>query len=82
MTLEELKAEAKKMGYKLIKDSPYERFLPCTCGCNKRESRFIPLSYHRGIVRYVCKKCGKAAEGVDEKDAKHNWNLMIMEETK
>ena len=32
MTLEELRAEAKKHGYKLIKDTPYVRLAPCVCG--------------------------------------------------
>lgn len=74
MTLDELKAEAKKMGYKLIKDSPYERFLPCTCGCNRRSLYVLPDGYG-----YVCQKCGRKAKGRTEIEAKKNWNRMVRE---
>ena len=36
MTLAELKEEARKQGYRLMKDCRPERLLPCTCGGNKR----------------------------------------------
>ena len=36
MTLEELKAEAEKFGYTLIKKSDSIKMLPCTCGCKRR----------------------------------------------
>lgn len=69
MTLEELKAEAKKMGYKLVKDSPYERWNACTCGHNRRTLWTTPNGY-----RYVCNKCGRSVEGRTQREAKKNWN--------
>lgn len=37
MTIEELRAEAKKLGYNLIPINKKEKLLPCTCGCKRRE---------------------------------------------
>lgn len=73
MTLEELKVEAKKQGYKLVKDIPYEKFLPCKCGHNRRKKYygFYNMGYS---YRYVCNKCGYYVDGKTEKEAKHNWN--------
>lgn len=72
MTLEELKVEAKNQGYKLIKDTSYEKFLPCKCGNNRRKKRYSGQGY--SYVRYVCTKCGYFVDGKTEKEAKHNWN--------
>ena len=80
MTFEELKAEAKNQGYKLIKDTPYEKFLPCKCGHNRRERHcgfYVGSGY--AYVRYVCMKCGCYVEGKTEKEAKHNWNEKMKE---
>ena len=76
MTLEELKVEAKNQGYKLVKDAPYEKFLPCKCGHNRRKRRcgFYSGSGKGLYVRYVCTKCGYYVDGKTEKEAKHNWN--------
>ena len=74
MTLEELKIEAKNQGYKLIKDTQYEKFLPCRrCGLNRRE-RHCGFVNGDSYVRYVCIKCGYYVEGKTENEAKHNWN--------
>ena len=35
MNLEELKSEAAKLGYNLVKKQPYTKLLPCTCGEKK-----------------------------------------------
>lgn len=35
MTFEELKTEAEKQGYKLVKRKQNEAFLPCICGANR-----------------------------------------------
>lgn len=80
MSIEELQKEAEKHGYKLVKNEPYERMLPCTCGCKQREHwwRTNAEDGNRNIL--VCKKCGKEASGKSEADAKRNWNKMISEE--
>ena len=74
MTLEELKVEAKNQGYKLIKDTTYEKFLPCKkCGHNRRKKRYGFYKSSSSII-YVCMKCGYYVDGKNEKEAKHNWN--------
>ena len=76
MTIEELKTEAKKYGYHLIKDRPYVRFKPCTCGCNTREH----ISKWTGVESLTilrCTRCGREVCGKDETEAKLNWNAMI-----
>lgn len=78
MTFEELKAEAKRQGYNLIKNNPIEKLLPCICGCKQREHWY---SAPDATEILVCKKCGKRAEGKNEREAKHNWNEMIKSET-
>lgn len=75
MTLEELKVEAKNQGYNLIKYTPYEKFLPCKCGHNRRKKYYA--LYNSGLgysYRYMCTKCGYFVDGKTEKEAKHNWN--------
>ena len=78
MTIEQLQKEAEKLGYKLVKHKPYERFLPCTCGCNQRD---VWTCYGgKDRILFACKKCGKTAGGKNKADAKRNWNKMIQEE--
>ena len=79
MTVEELKVEAAKLGYKIIKKQEYIKFKPCICGCNKRG-----LWYRSGGTRlYKCNNCGlEAPEGSNDKEAKLNWNKMIEENEK
>lgn len=74
MTLDELKAEAKRQGYHLIPDGKREPLLPCVCGCNRRETW-----YGSGDKAYTlkCKVCGIEAAGARMRDARHNWNKMI-----
>lgn len=79
MTLEELKAEANAQGYNLIPQKKQEKFIPCTCGCNRREHwiQFVD----KGIKTTLkCCKCGKKASGMSEAEAKRNWNEMIRSE--
>jgi len=76
MTYEELKAEATRQGYNLIKKP--ERLLPCVCGNKRREhiSR-----YDRDLLKWVrilrCSKCGLSVECNTEKEAISVWNKMI-----
>ena len=73
MTLEELKAEAKRQGYKLIK-AKRPRFEPCLCGHNVHQW----VSGPKGWAVY-CKHCGLQGPWVKKS---HNavivaWNEMI-----
>lgn len=76
MTIEELKTEAKKHGYHLIKDRPYVRFKPCTCGCNTRQ-HWTKWTGTETLVMLRCTNCGREACGKDEIEAKLNWNATI-----
>lgn len=84
MTLEELKKAADELGYSLIKKEPYERFLPCTCGCNKRSHWVIwDDSDSKYRYYYECYNCGKEGpRGKSPTDARRLWNTMIRKEMK
>lgn len=79
MTVDELKSEAEKHGYNLIPKKKYEKFIPCTCGCNRREHwvRFVDDGIE---TTFKCCKCGKSASGMSEAEARSNWNKMIRQE--
>ena len=72
MTVDELKAEAKEMGYKLMPVSSYERLKVCTCGCKKRER-----IYGVDAMTLICRRCGLSVSGKTEAEARKNWNAMI-----
>lgn len=74
MTLEELKAEAKKHGYNLIKQKEKVYLLPCVCGCNRRAKWYSAYS-----ITLKCNNCGRSATGDTELDAKKQWNRMVEE---
>jgi len=78
MTLEELKAEAKRQGYKLIK-AKRPRFEPCLCGYNVHQWVHGP----EGRAVY-CKHCGLESPWVQggETDVREAWNEMIREKRK
>jgi len=80
MTLEELKKEAKAQGYKLIPIKAEEKFLPCTCGSNRRE-HWSRWNGKEMIITLQCIRCGKRVSGISEADAKHKWNDMIRSES-
>lgn len=75
----ELKHLAEKYNYKLVPIRKYERYLPCVCGCNRREhwSHVSPGSAPITVLK--CKNCGLVAEGKTETEAKHNWNELVKE---
>ena len=78
MTLEELKAEAKRQGYKLIK-ATRPRFERCLCGHNVHQWVNGP----EGWAVY-CKHCGLESPWAKKS---HNavivaWNAMILEKRK
>lgn len=79
MTVEELKIEAKKLGYKLIKDDPNSK-LPCVCGCSKRlQTHWLVRLEERKVVIY-CPICDRSAFGKTEQEAIENWNNSILRE--
>ena len=77
MTLEELKAEAKAKGYKLIKDEPYIRQSTCICGAKNTSM------WWKGndVCKLKCRKCGFASESwvKTQKEAKIAWNKAVEE---
>lgn len=74
MTLEELKAEAKKHGYKLTKEYPYISLVPCVCGSISRILWSVPGHMHY----YQCKGCGFRTGLVKTKyEAKLKWNECV-----
>ena len=78
LTLQELKAEAKRQGYKLIK-AKRPRFEPCLCGHNVHQL----VSGPKGWAVY-CKHCGLYGPWAKKS---HNaviveWNAMISEKRK
>lgn len=78
MRLDELKAEAEKLGYTLIKKSESIKMLPCTCGCKRRTEWFS-----KGQIFVSCKRCGKKSPlSNTERGAKRAWNEMIEKEVK
>ena len=83
MTIEELRVEAKKLGYNLIPINKKEKLLPCTCGCKRREHwGFRNNKTGKWETELRCHKCGKTVCGPSEKEAIHNWNEVIKKEMK
>ena len=75
MTLEELKAEAKKHGYKLTKEYPYIRLAPCICG-SKNRTLWYDYVEHKHF--YGCNKCDFRTDGARTKhEAKLKWNECV-----
>ena len=76
MTLDELKAEAKRQGYKLIKDNPMPKMIPCICGSKGR----ILWSCAEGWY-FECVGCGRMAKpGKTKRKARDEWNRMVNDE--
>lgn len=70
MTYEELKAEAKAQGYKLVKAQKYVPLFNCpVCGEH-------PKLWHRGDEEsYQCRECGVEGPWKDsERQARLAWN--------
>ena len=77
MTVEELKKIANEMGYNIIKKQEYIKFLPCKCGCNRRE-HWYGINEDNAFI-FVCEKCGATAKGRTDREARLNWNRMVSE---
>lgn len=78
MTVEELKDEAKKLGYNIIKiPEPLEPLLPCVCGRKKPQ-----CWYGLNFYVYRCPDCGRAGKSGKNREARHSWNEMVKTEMK
>lgn len=74
MTLDELKAEAKRQGYGLHKLQPYVPLLRCRCG--RKPAWYRSIGNH---IKYAC-MCGKETEWCrSDKEARKVWNKMMEE---
>lgn len=72
---EELKKEATKLGYNIIKKKERIKLLPCICGCNKR-THWYKIQYY-GLR---CTKCGLEAavrSEESESELKKEWNHKV-----
>ena len=84
--IEKLKKLAKEHGFYLLKKKPYEKMLPCVCGC-KQHSYNMQVVYdeRRGVslakVKFSCKKCGLQPDelSMTKDEAKLVWNKFIEE---
>lgn len=77
MELEELKAEAMKLGYNLVPRREYIKKKPCVCG---RKNHDYWTYFDKGVnMTYIkCPKCGRhSPAGRTENEAKNFWNAMI-----
>ena len=78
MNLEELKAEAAKLGYNLVKKQPYIKLLHCTCGEKKPSEWFYYQGENRGMIIYKCDNCGLSAiPAKTDRQARENWNHLV-----
>lgn len=74
MDIEELKREADKLGYRLVKKPV--KLLKCTCG-----TKPVQWWLYDDTYCYECPNCDKKSEiRKDPKDAKLEWNRMIEKE--
>lgn len=81
MTLDELKIEAGKLGYKLVKNQPHIKLLPCTCG-RKRVREWYDVGFNvSDRYFYVCPRCEKKSSSAKtRREARIAWNEMIEKE--
>lgn len=79
MTLEELRSEAKKQGYKLCKAQIHEKLLPCKCGYKRPQNKEKYIwSTDTTTYYFQCPKCGKSSIPRENgRLAKAEWNQMI-----
>ena len=76
MTVEELRREAKAMGYNIVRVNPKEKLLPCVCG-SKRRGHWSWFNHGVEYTVLKCEKCEREAYGRTDREARHNWNEMI-----
>ena len=80
MTVEELKIEAKKLGYNIIKIKPKTKILPCICGRKRMEKWYFCQEGKDTKIEIVCPICYREAIGKTEQEAIENWNNSILRE--
>lgn len=75
MTYEELKIEANKMGYNLVKKKEYVPHKRCKCGC--RGSVWYDCIYGKASRFILCENCHiRTNSYTSERDAWEEWNKM------
>jgi hypothetical protein len=73
MGLGDIKIEADKLGYRLVRKTEYVHFMPCICGASNRGRWSSP----DGIF-FECNNCGlKSKPAKNETDARKNWNKLV-----
>lgn len=77
MTFEELKEEAKRQGYNLVKKPTYIPLAKCS---NCKSKSYLRM-FSDGFWHYwKCVKCGLMAKGANtNKQARENWNKAVEE---
>ena len=77
MKLEELKADAAKHGYALVKKREYVRLEPCICGHERRHKERSSRGWY-----FWCKKCGFTGGQISssERAARIAWNEAVKRE--
>ena len=74
MTFEELKAEATKQGYNLVKKPTYIPMAKCPCGAKLS----IKAKWTVYGNAYYCIKCGlESNPSKTQKGARENWNKAV-----
>lgn len=79
MTFEELKTEAERQGYKLVKKPiPLPKIHPCTCGRKKMETWYQAGSYKDLGTFLRCPRCGKKGGiGKTYRETREKWNALF-----
>lgn len=75
MTVEQLKEEAAKLGYSVVKIRKRPKFIKCICGHNLHTKYFSG-----GTIFFQCKHCGlKGDKSKTEYEAIRNFNKVVEE---
>ena len=77
MTLDELKAEAKRQGFKLIPNITYTKLKPCKCGINRRDHLFKYDANGDEKAGLRCVSCGFTVWSSSERSARTKWNREV-----
>lgn len=77
MTVEELKAEAKRQGFNLVKKPTYISLKPCVCGAKLS----VKAKWTIYGNAYKCIKCGLESNPTKtQKGARRSWNETVEKE--
>jgi hypothetical protein len=76
MNINELKAEANKLGFSIAKKITYEKLLPCLCSSRSRCRVVCEIGIHSKYYR--CTLCGYKGKPAKTKyEAISNWNKAV-----